>query len=355
MKQKVLGLLSACSRCVSSLFPGFSMGHRQTLANTDADARQNLLSHRNHYACSGRYIVSSQRKKNQRSRLLAGCCSFEWEKHCLQSGSSYFADTVTMGRRTSWPAHQYEIASQKTADSDRTCDRDDKPCSAMAAGKTVSSGCRWFLRMSGWKAIARYSYCFQNKKECESLRTSAKAKKKNTGQTSQERQTACQAGKDGRIYSGLAADRVLSARQNDKETCLCSPDNLVQGYTQPHTSGNKQRPIRQGKRRFSFYNGFGDDSCRSFGMLQRPLGYRRYFQKYQTASWRSATANLQRRGAGKSSGFEFVSVFYGLAVVSATKVQNEIFPDSAMVQTEIGSELCGCVELPPARACESLH
>ncbi len=55
--------LPACSRCLSPLFSRFSLGHQQTLANTDSDACQNLLSHSNHSPCSGRYAVPPQWKK----------------------------------------------------------------------------------------------------------------------------------------------------------------------------------------------------------------------------------------------------------------------------------------------------
>jgi len=75
-------MLLACSRRLSPFLSGLPLGHQQTLANPDSDAGQTLLSDRHNYHCSGRYAVPPQRKKNQRCRLLARCCSIDKEKHC---------------------------------------------------------------------------------------------------------------------------------------------------------------------------------------------------------------------------------------------------------------------------------
>ncbi len=43
-------------------------------------------------------------------------------------------------------------------------------------------------------------------------------------------------------------------------------------------------------------------------------------------------------------------VLDGLALVSQAEIQSKIFHRSALVQSEVGSELCRCVELPSTRA-----
>src|SRR4030042_462385 len=42
-------MFSTCSRCISPFLSKFSLGHKQTLADTDSYAGQNLLFQRNHH------------------------------------------------------------------------------------------------------------------------------------------------------------------------------------------------------------------------------------------------------------------------------------------------------------------
>ena len=136
-----------------------------------------------------------------------------------------------------------------------------------------------------------------------------------------------------RIFTtGLAADRVFSARQNSKAIGLYPSGDMVLGFPSANTAGNKQRPSRQRTRRFSFYYRFDDDRNRSFGMLQRSMGHRGHVQKHKTVSGWTAASDIQRPGPRTSGGVESVSVFDGMAVVSQTKIQSENILGSAVVQ-----------------------
>jgi hypothetical protein len=328
-------MFSACSRCLSSFFSRLSLGHQQTLADTDADDGQTPLSKRNHYSGSGRHFVPSQRKKDQRGRLLARCCPLDKEEHCLcvgtESGGSDIADSTTLGRRTVGIAYQHAIASQKRRYLDRTGDADDRSTPSMVAGKAVSTGCRRLLCNTGRKTDASNTSRFSNSTQRKDFRSAAKTKKENQRQTSQERQTPCQPTKDGIVYSQMGRDRVLSARQNGKAIGLYPSGNMVLGFAPADTFGYQQRPSRKRTIRFSFYDRFDDDGCRGFGMLQRPMGHRGYVQKHETVSRQPAASDIQGAGTRTSGGVGPVSVFDGVAVVSQTKIQSKNFPGSTVV------------------------
>ena len=223
--------LSTCSRCLSSLFSRLSLGHQQTLANTDADDGQTLLSKRNHYSCSGRYLVPPQWKKDQRGWLLAGCCPLDKEEHCLcvgtESGCPDIADTTALGRRTVGIADQYEIAPKERRYPYRIGNANDKSTPSMAAGKTVPAGCRRLLCNTGWKKDVSNKSCFANTTQRKDFRSASKKKKENPRQTSQKRQTPCQSAKNDFVYSPLAANRVLPARQNGKAIGLYPTGNML--------------------------------------------------------------------------------------------------------------------------------
>ena len=73
-------MLSASSRCLSSLFSRLSLGCQQTLANPDTDAGQTLLPERHNYNCSGRHLVPSHC-----GRKWVMCCL--WRRVNSRSGS----------------------------------------------------------------------------------------------------------------------------------------------------------------------------------------------------------------------------------------------------------------------------
>ena len=198
---------SACSRRLPSVLPGFALGHQQTLANPDAYAGKNLLPDRHHYPRSGRYAVPPQRKKNQRCRLLAGCCPLDKEEHCLCVGTEScgfdIADPATLGRRTIGAAYQHEVAPKERAYTDRIGSENDRTTPPMAAREVISTGCRRLLCHIGWQTDASNKSCFAYTTQCKALRSAARKKKENQRQTSQERQTPCQPAEDGFVYSPL--------------------------------------------------------------------------------------------------------------------------------------------------------
>ena len=111
------------SRCLSSILSRRPMEHGKTVAASDENIDPGILSKRPAYAGSGQHAVSSQRQKNQRSRLLARCRSFDQKQNRVrlgtESGSVDLADSTTLGRRTIGAAHQHAFASQKGGKLDR--------------------------------------------------------------------------------------------------------------------------------------------------------------------------------------------------------------------------------------------
>lgn len=136
-------IFSACSRRLPSLFCRLSLGHQQTPAHPDTDTGQTLLSDRYYYGFPRRYTVPSQRKKNQRCRLLAGCRSLDKKEHFLCVGTEScgpdIADTTAMGRRTTGTACKYETASKERPHPDRTGRCNGQSTLSMTAGQWDSA------------------------------------------------------------------------------------------------------------------------------------------------------------------------------------------------------------------------
>ena len=114
-------------------------------------------------------------------------------------------------------------------------------------------------------------------------------------------------------------------------------------------------PDRKEKDDFFFTtdsDGFEYDCRRGAGMLQRQMGHRRHVQKYQTASWRTTAADIQRQGTRTCGRPEPLAVLGGLAVVSQAKIQPKIFLCSAVVLSQDNPQLCRCDSVPSPRALE---
>ncbi len=84
-------------------------------------------------------------------------------------------------------------------------------------------------------------------------------------------------------------------------------------------------PDGKEKRRLLFYNRFDDDCRTGSGMLQRPMGNRRYFQKYKAASWRTAAADLQNQRPGACGWFESLAVLGVWLWYLSQKTNNRYF------------------------------
>lgn len=85
------------------------------------------------------------------------------------------------------------------------------------------------------------------------------------------------------LYSELEPDRILPATQDGKESCLYPAGYMVPGFSQAHTSCDKQRLFRKRAGRFFVYNRLEYDRCTSCGVLRRPMGNRRYPQAARTS------------------------------------------------------------------------
>ncbi len=76
----------ACSRRLSSLLSRCPMEHGEAVAAFDENACQDILSKRIYHTGSGRYFVSPQRQKSQRSRMVERCRPFDPKRILLTHG-----------------------------------------------------------------------------------------------------------------------------------------------------------------------------------------------------------------------------------------------------------------------------
>jgi len=334
----------ACPRRLSSLPSGRAMEHEPHVEVADARFGPSTLPERDSDAGAGRHAVSSQRQKDQRGWILAGCGPFDQEKDCLrlgpESGGPDLANPATLGWRTVGIAHQHAPAPEKWSDADRTGCADGQRGFSMAAGTAVSSRWRWVLRHTGRKAVGRCDDHFPDQTQCQPVRSSAKAKTQTAWSSSHQRQQTGQAGENGRPSSKLAHSEISSAGQNRQTARVYSHCPLVYGHPRADPAGDQSRPKGQRERRFLFHDRCHDGPGRGAGMLRRPLGNRRHIQKHQAIPRRPAAPNVETPRSRASSRIGLVAVFDGVAVVSQAKAEAKIFPRSAVVPSEDGSELC---------------
>jgi len=332
-----------CPRRFSPLLSRRSLEHGWALENPGRDIDQNILSNRNHNPGSGRHLVSPQWQKDRWSRLVARRGPFDSHKTRFrlgfEPGGADFADSAAMGRRTSGLANQYEIASQKAGNSDRVGRADDPRTRPMASEKAVSSGCRRFLRQSGWKETSQHNHYFADTTQRQSLRSAGETKEERPRPPSQERQTSSLSAKDGQICSALAKGKSLRTGEKQNPSGLFESSAVVSSFARAHTSGYQSGSGRQRERRLSLYYRCDHVPSRGYRMLWGPLGDRRYVQKYQTISRRPGAADFQGPRAGTSRGLESVAVFDGLAVVLEAEVEPTILHGSSMESAEVSAEL----------------
>jgi hypothetical protein len=97
-----------CSRQLPSLLSGCFLEYGNALANTGTPADCHILPEWHYLSGLGRYLVSPQRPKDQWSRVLAGCGSFDSKQNglCLgsESGGLDRANSTALGRGTAGPA-----------------------------------------------------------------------------------------------------------------------------------------------------------------------------------------------------------------------------------------------------------
>ena len=179
----------ACSRRLSSFFPGCSMVHGQTVAAIDVHSDRYVLSNRPDHSGFGRHPVSSQRQKDRRGRMVARCGAFDKEQACFRLGIEFgrtdLADSTALGWRTVGIADQHAVASQKRSHVDRIGSTDDRRREAMVSRKTVQRGGRWVLRHIGGKTIGPDHDHLANPTQCRDLRFAEQAQEKRTGSPSQ--------------------------------------------------------------------------------------------------------------------------------------------------------------------------
>ncbi len=338
------------SRCLSSVFPGCFLGNERVVETLDGSAGQDILSNRCNTYRSGRHLVSSQWQKSQWSRLVAGRGAFDRCKDSPHLGSepggSYAESKSALGRRTTWPANQYETAPKEWFVPDRTGRRNvDRSC-LVAASKAVYQPFGRFLRFSGWTGYTQYTYNLSYASGCEYLRFAWQENKEAKRQTSQKRQKAFFSAKSGQKNTQLAIGRNLRTRQVQKTAGICQENRLVQGIATAGAFGYKSRSERQREGRFFLYHRHNSHRSRSHWRFCGTMEHRGYFQKHQATYRWSATSDLETQRPRTSGSFELVALLRGLAVVSSSKNKTEILLCAAVVSGQVCSELCGCVELP---------
>ena len=322
-------------RRLSSIFPRREMVARAALENSDSVAYSKVCRQGHYSAGDRRYAVSSQRQKSQRRGILARCGSFDQNQNRLRMGfescRADFAGSTSMGRRAAGLAYQHAGASQERKIAYRTGCRNARR-SRHLVGRQEDSRCgRRFLRVAGWVGHNEHDNYIQAASRCVALQFAAETKTSRPRRASKARSRVAQTQVDGFACSQMDTGKFYRSWQYGYAAGLFSLGAVVQCQQDTGAACYLAGSERQRAGRLFFYDRCVHETRRGIGRLRRPVGYRGYIQKHQTASWRGTVADMGQARPRASGGIGTLAVFDGLVLVLPTAWCQTNIPNSAVV------------------------
>ena len=200
----------------------------------------------------------------------------------------------------------------------------------------------FYASLAGWN-ITNTTIISRMRCDASLFKLPLKRKRPGRGQTSKTGCRIAQTQDDGCVCSQVDAGDFYRSRQDGHKAGVFAKGSLVQGQQDAGAACDFAGSERQGAGRLFFHDRRGDESRRRAGCLRRPVGHRRYFQKYQTVSWRRAVADVGEERPRASSRSWTLAVLDGLAVVLPTTHRQTKVPNYAVVCEQNHTQLRRCI------------